>query len=95
MKTYDYKNVEFVAHVEKEAGQFVVYALIDGVEVPIAAHKIGHFAHKLKEGREKRLEAEAEKASAPATATVEQPVVPHSPTEPSPTVPTTTPSPTQ
>lgn len=79
MKTYDYKGVPLVAHQEPGTGLLVVYALLDGVEVPIAAHKVGHFAHKLKEAHDQRVAAEQEKAAAPATATVEAPVVPHDP----------------
>lgn len=86
MKNYDYKSVSLVAHKELGMGKLVVYALLDGVEVPLAAHKIGHFAHLLKEAAEKKVESEQEKASAPGTAVLEVPAVPHSPTEPAPTV---------
>lgn len=95
MKAYDYKDVELVAHHDKGMGKLVVYALLDGVEVPIAAHKFGHFGHKLEDGRTARLEAEALKADAFAAPTTEQPPAPHSVTEPSPTATSPTPSPTQ
>lgn len=95
MKSYDYKNLELVAHHEVAMGKLVVYALLDGVEVPIAAHKIGHFAHQLKEAAVKRVEAEQANEAAPGTATEVVPVVPHDPTAPSTNSPSSTTTTTQ
>lgn len=84
MKTYDYNKVELVAHHEVGMGKLVVYALLDGVEVPLAAHKIGHFDHLLKEGRVKRLEAEAKANEAKPPVGTPEPIVPHDVTAPQP-----------
>lgn len=77
MKTYDYNKVELVAHHDVAMGKLVVFALLDGVEVPLAAHKMGHYAHLLKEGREKRLEAEAKANEAKVPVGTPEPIVPH------------------
>jgi hypothetical protein len=95
MKHYDYKDVKFVAHKDLEAGKLIVYAILDGVEVPIAAHKIGHYAHLLKAGAEKIAQ---EQAATPAIASVpapSEPVTPHDPAESNPAGTTTTTEPTQ
>lgn len=95
MKTYEYNDVQVVAEHDPATGLLVVSALLDGVAVPIAAQKHGHFAPLFKEARRKRLEAEEAKASAPGTATEVVPVAPHSVTEPVPTTPASSPTVTQ
>lgn len=58
---FDYTDVKLGARRDEANGLLVVAALVDGVEVPVAVHKLGNYADQLNEAAKQREQAAADK----------------------------------
>lgn len=66
-RRYDHVDVPIVAYRDFDTGLLMISALLDGVEVPLAAHKDGHFRAQLDDAKEQlAAEAEADTTAEPA-----------------------------
>lgn len=67
MPAFDYTDVKLGARRDEANGVLVVAAVVDGVEIPVAAHKLGLYADQLDEAAKTR--AASEPAPGESTAT--------------------------
>lgn len=66
MADFDYPDVKLGARKDTANGLLVISALVDGVEVPVAAQKLGVYAEQLDEAAKTRA---AQAASPPGEST--------------------------
>ena len=58
---FDYTDVKLGARRDTENGVLVIAALVDGVEIPVAVHKLGNYSDQLDEAAKQREAAAAAK----------------------------------
>lgn len=54
MATFDYTDVKLGARRDEENSVLVISALVDGVEIPVAVHKLGHYSDQLDDAAKQR-----------------------------------------
>lgn len=54
---FDYTDVKLGARRDTENGVLVIAALVDGVEIPVAVHKLGLYSDQLDEAAKQRAAA--------------------------------------
>ena len=57
MSGFDYTDVKLGARIDEANGVLVVAALVDGVEIPVGVHKLGHYSDQLAEAAAARSAA--------------------------------------